>query len=354
MSSNNRNRRGAGGVGMAVGAALAAALAATPGVASADSSTDPFSLIDELPSGLSVPAQTSPLDMQVMGATGLANPTSDADYWQAAEAYAQAEWPGGDPVGLTTPEGLWPFTGTSTFDQSVSQGVADLNVAITPDLDAGTAVGVVGVSQSAVIASLEMEQLDPSGAPSDLPAAFVLLGDPMNPDGGLFERFPGLDIFGATFSGATPADDFPTAVYTHEYDPLSDFCAYPIDGLCDLNAILGVGDHSYTAADLSTAFELPTTGATETTYYMIPAELPLTAAIQDIPVVGTPLADLLGPDLSALVNFGYGDPDFGYSLDPANIPTPAELLPPVSDFQELLPALTTGTEVGIENFLAAL
>jgi hypothetical protein len=61
MSSTNRNRRGAGGVGMAVGAAFAAALAATPGVASADSSTDPFSLIDELPSGLSVPAQTSPL-----------------------------------------------------------------------------------------------------------------------------------------------------------------------------------------------------------------------------------------------------------------------------------------------------
>jgi hypothetical protein len=354
MISKNRNRRGAGGVSVAVGAAFAAALAATPGVASADSSSDLFSLVDDPPGGLSVPSQTSPLDTQVMGATGIADPNSDAVYWQAAEAYAQAELPGGDPVGLTTPESFWPLTGTLTFDQSVSQGVADLNAAITPDLDAGTPVGVVGVSQSAVIASLEMEQLDPSGAPSDLPAAFVLLGDPMNPDGGLFERFPGLDIFGATFSGATPADDFPTAVYTHEYDPLSDFCAYPIDGLCDLNAILGVGDHSYTAADLSTAFELPTTGATETTYYMIPAELPLTAAIQDIPVVGAPLADLLGPDLSALVNFGYGDPDFGYSLDPANIPTPAELLPPVSDFQELLPALTTGTEVGIENFLAAI
>jgi hypothetical protein len=351
MSRNNRNCRGAGVV---VGAAFAAALAATPGVASADSSTDLFSMIDEPPSGLSVPTPIAPLDTQVMGATGLADPNSDAAYWQAAEAYAQAELPGGDPVGLTTPEDLWPFTGTLTFDQSVSQGVADLNAAITPDLDAGTPVGVVGVSQSAVIASAEMEQLDPAGAPSDLPVAFVLLGDPMNPDGGLFERFPGLDIFGVTFSGATPADDFPTAVYTHEYDPLGDFCAYPIDGLCDLNAILGIGDHSYTAVDLSTAFELPTTGATETTYYMIPAVLPLTAAIQDIPVVGTLLADLLGPDLSALVNFGYGDPDFGYSPGPANIPTTAELLPPVSDFQELLPALITGTEVGVENFLAAL
>jgi hypothetical protein len=52
---------------MAVGAALAAALAATPGTASADSSTDPFSWIGGVDVGdlLSAPAQTSPLDMQV-------------------------------------------------------------------------------------------------------------------------------------------------------------------------------------------------------------------------------------------------------------------------------------------------
>jgi hypothetical protein len=51
---------------MAVGAALAAALAATPGVASADSPTDPFSWIGGMDLGdLSVPAQTSALDMQV-------------------------------------------------------------------------------------------------------------------------------------------------------------------------------------------------------------------------------------------------------------------------------------------------
>jgi hypothetical protein len=54
----------AGGL-LAVGLGLAAALA-TPGVASADPSTDPYSLTDELLGGLSVPAQTtSALDMQV-------------------------------------------------------------------------------------------------------------------------------------------------------------------------------------------------------------------------------------------------------------------------------------------------
>jgi hypothetical protein len=51
--------------GLAVGLGIGAALAASPGVASADSSTDPFSLIDQLLGGLSVPAQTSTLDMQI-------------------------------------------------------------------------------------------------------------------------------------------------------------------------------------------------------------------------------------------------------------------------------------------------
>ena len=61
--------RGLGRLGLlAVGLGIGAAVASTPGVASADSSTDPFSLIDELLGGLSVPAQAvsaQALDMQV-------------------------------------------------------------------------------------------------------------------------------------------------------------------------------------------------------------------------------------------------------------------------------------------------
>ncbi|MGH3970838.1 MAG: hypothetical protein ACRDTV_22685, partial [Mycobacterium sp.] len=51
---------------LAVGLGIGAALGSTPGVASADSSTDPFSSIDELLGSLSLPAQsTADLDMQV-------------------------------------------------------------------------------------------------------------------------------------------------------------------------------------------------------------------------------------------------------------------------------------------------
>jgi hypothetical protein len=126
----------------------------------------------------------------------------------------QPTFPNADALGLVTPEQFYPLTGVNSLplDTSVSQGVTILNDTIAPQLAAGQPVGVFGISQSAVIASLEMEQLDPGGTPSDLPAQFVLAGDLMNPNGGMFERFDGLSLpsLGLNFYGATPANDFPT------------------------------------------------------------------------------------------------------------------------------------------------
>lgn len=295
---------------------------------------------------------------ELMGATGLPIPSTDPFYVDSVEAYIQTFLPGSKPVELFTPEGLYPLTGVKTlpFDTSVSQGVTILNNAITPQLDANIPVGVLGVSQSADISSLEMSALDPAGTPSSLPAYFVLLGDEMNPNGGLLARFPGLNLasIGLPFYGSTPANDFPTVIVTHEYDGFADFCQYPIDVVCDVNAFVGMlYDHSYTAADIDPAFTLPTEGATETTYYMIPAGLPLTELLSAIPVIGTPIADLIGPDLTAIVNLGFGDPLYGYSTGPANIPTPFGLFPSVSDFEEFFKLLASGTETGIKNFLGA-
>jgi hypothetical protein len=50
---------------LAVGLSIGAALAATPQIASADSSADPLSWADQVLSGLAVPADPSPLDMQI-------------------------------------------------------------------------------------------------------------------------------------------------------------------------------------------------------------------------------------------------------------------------------------------------
>ncbi|MGB7146029.1 PE-PPE domain-containing protein [Mycobacterium sp.] len=283
-------------------------------------------------------------------------------YFPSTEVFSgQPTYPDADPLALVTPEQFFPSTGVNSLplDTSVSEGVTILNDAIAPQLDAGDPVGVFGISQSAVIASLEMEQLDPSGMPSDLPATFVLVDDLMDPNGGIFERFDGLSLpsLGLDFYGATPGDDFATTIYSLEYDGYADFPRYPLDFLSDLNALAGMAyvhgmALDLTPAQLTTAIELPTSGATETTYYMIPTtDLPLLDPVRDIPVIGNPIADLLQPDLTYLVNLGYGDPLYGWSTSAANVPTEFGLFPSLSDIEMMPGLLVSGAEQGVENFI---
>ena len=70
------------------------------------------------------------------------------------------------------------------------------------------------------------------------------------------------------------------------------------------------------------------------------------------PLVGLlpePLQALLGPDLTYLINLGYGDGSLGYSDTPANVPTPFGLFPDVSPLT-VLSTLATDTEQGITAF----
>jgi hypothetical protein len=85
---------------------------------------------------------------------------------------------------------------------------------------------------------------------------------------------------------------------------------------------------------------------------MIPTQnLPLLDPLRSIPVVGNPLADLLQPDLKVLVNLGYGDPDYGWSQGPANVPTEFGLFPPLSDVEKVPGLLVSGTQQGITDFM---
>jgi hypothetical protein len=121
-----------------------------------------------------------------------------------------------------------------------------------------------------------------------------------------------------------------------EYDGYADFPQYPIDLLSDLNAFMGSAfvHGSYPTlmqAQLDTAITLPTSGNTTTTYYMIPTQnLPLLDPVRAIPILGTPIADLVQPDLRVLVDLGYGSTTQGWSTGPANVPTPFGVIPPVS------------------------
>jgi hypothetical protein len=114
------------------------------------------------------------------------------------------------------PAGEYPDSGIKDLQQdiAIARGVTILNNAIQQQLAAGNTVNVVGYSQGANIASLEMQMLDPSGTPSSLPINFVLLGNSMNPNGGWDARFPGLKLPSLGFSTLGPVGAATTAFST--------------------------------------------------------------------------------------------------------------------------------------------
>lgn len=194
----------------------------------------------------------------------------------------------------------------------------------------------------------------------------MLVGDPSNPNGGLLERFnfpddsnPTLPALGLTFSGATPDTEYPTTIYTAEYDGLADFPKYPLNLLADLNAVLGaiyvhLDYPNLTDAALASAVEVPTSEGYDgdTTYYMIPTDdLPLLEPLRTVPVIGPLVADLIEPDLEVLVNLGYGDPEYGWVNENADVPTPFGIIPDFEDLAKVPGMLIEGAFEGIENVI---
>ncbi len=295
--------------------------------------------------------------------------------------------------GVFTPEGLYPLTGAGVHQlllnyptaadgfpapsTSVGQGMAILESTIAADQAAGDGSTLFGYSQSSTVASYVMQQLDPSGTPQTgaLDPQFLLVADPSNPNGGALERFAGFETtsgqtvsdplnlpsLGFVFDSATPSDDYVTNIYSLEYDGFADFPRYPLNFLSDLNAFLGIatlhgtylngfepGHGGPTAEQIANAILLPGSAADGTTdsltnYYMIDETPPL------VELLPQPLQDLLGPDLTYLINLGYGDGSLGYSVDadsPADVATPFGLFPDVS-LSTVLSTLVTDTEDGI-------
>jgi hypothetical protein len=270
--------------------------------------------------------------------------------------YINPSYPGSIPFQLDTPEGLYPITGVKSLPLNVSaqQGIQILTATIAEQIAAGNTATIFGYSQSAIISSLIMSQL-----PADTPVNFVLVGNEMNPNGGLLSRFPGLNLpsLGLPFYGATPENAFPTTNYTLEYDGFADFPRYPLNVLSVLNAGLGIIFVHTTYADLTqqqvdNAIALPTTDPTQK-YYIIPhPDLPLLQPLRLIPVIGNPIADLLQPALKVIVNLGYGDPNYGYSTDGfANQQTTFGIIPDVN-WGEVATLFFAGIQQGVQDFVA--
>ncbi|MGO9384561.1 MAG: PE family protein [Mycobacterium sp.] len=321
---------------------------------------------------------TAPTVALVMGGSG--EPIPPPPFVEALNYLNLNFSPIANAQGLFTPEGLYPLTGVKTLplDVSVSQGVQILDTAIKQQLAASPtgSVAVFGASESAIIASLEMHNLaNPTLNPHPPTAnqlGFTLIGDQVNPNGGILARFPGfpagsnlsLPSLGITFYGATPSNTiYPTQIYTLEYDGFADFPQYPINFISDLNAFAGILFVHSMYVDLNPSAlppgyaiqQLPTSPgyAGVTNYYMMttPNGLPLLEPLRAIPVIGNPLADLLQPDLTTIVNLGYGNPNYGWSQGPADVQTYFGLFPHVSQ-QLIAQDLIAGAHQGATAFVS--
>jgi hypothetical protein len=267
---------------------------------------------------------------------------------------------------LFTPEGLSPiYTGVKSLplDESVDQGRQILDHAIHEQVDDnGNNLAVLGYSQSAVISSVELDDLADDGNPVDHDKLhFSLIGNPSSPNGGFLERFDGLNVpsLGIHATGATPPDTpYDVDIISQEYDGWTDFPQYPINLLADLNAFAGIRTVHGTYPDLTDdqldkQFQMETSDGYDgnTSYYMIPHDsLPLTDLVREIPVVGKPMADLFEPALTQIVNLGYDNPDNeGWSTDP-DVPTELGLFPSADQVSTAMDNLGPALAEGFDKF----
>jgi hypothetical protein len=284
----------------------------------------------------------------IMGGTGLPDPTVGPYISEVESLYLQPNLPlfSGQPTfdtytfqGLTTPEQFCPIVCLPppnpqlNFGDSVNQGVTYLNHAIVPQLQAGDNVAVFGYSQSATVATQEMNNLinNPPGEaydPSNLHV--VLIGDPNSPIGGILDRFQfpdGIQAFSLDSApqhlpfldvplsmAPTPTDTFPTDIYTGEYDGWADFPEDPSNIFADINALIGIETvHPYypdptPGVNLDTAHIINLGSIGDTNFYAIPAPLPTLAFMYDGGPAGQFFYDLFDPYASLMDNWAYGNP----------------------------------------------
>lgn len=214
---------------------------------------------------------------------------------------------------------FWPFTGLTSMslndssragseilDSRIKGLISSNQAAGTPD----DPIAVLGYSGSAWLAAAAKRNLLGQKASSEVPpASFVMLSDPIRPNGGLFSRFYGFGLINWTPVLSAPTDTpFPTYDISRQYDFLSDFPEYPLNLLADLNALFGLLNHNYGPVTINPEApnfdpETVVQHYGDTTYYLIPSKLPLLYPLHWIGL--GMVADFIEPVLRVFVELGY-------------------------------------------------
>jgi hypothetical protein len=269
------------------------------------------------------------------------------------------------------------------IDNSTNAGVPVLADAITDN--SGQFLMVVGYSEGTVVAEKVRRNLDPSdpGAPPLNPTndptkpglLWVMIASPNVPNGGIFSRFPGLNIpFFVSSNGAAAPSEYNTTYVTDEYDPYADFPAYfnPLSLANSLVAVMYVHpDQYYDSVDYD-----PLTNTTNDpnvlikpvthmvnghpvtdTYVFVKAEhLPLFAPVRQIAGILqlTPLTEpALGavePLVRLLVDMGYTD---RANLNPEK-PVQFSLITPPGKVLETVAGVPGAIGQGVTNLVTGV
>jgi hypothetical protein len=255
------------------------------------------------------------------------------------------------------------------IDNSVAAGVPtlddDLKFAARPDQN-NQKIVVIGYSEGALVAERERRNLaTDADAPPPSQVSFVMIASPNLPNGGIFARFPDLNIpFFVSSNGAAQPSDYPTTYVTNEYDPYGDFPAY-FNLLSLANTIAAVEyvhpDQYYDSVDYD-----PATGTGSgvlvkhdgnVTYVFVPADhLPLLAPVRQVfGVVGlTPFTEPVLGAVEPLIRLGV---DMGYTdrtnADPGT-PTQFSFFTPPEKIVEALAGVPGAVAEGGNNFVTGV
>ncbi|MGB8501132.1 PE-PPE domain-containing protein [Mycobacterium sp.] len=244
------------------------------------------------------------------------------------------------------------------IDDSVDQGVPVLHQAILAN--AGQDIVVIGYSEGTLVAEEERRALAGSAIdPNKL--KFTMIASPNVPNGGIYGRFPHLNLLILSSNGPAQPSQFDTTYYTNEYDPYADFPAYfnPLSLANSLVAVFYVHPDKYydTITGSTTTTVVPNSaGGTDTYIFIHNADgaLPLFQPVRDlsgalgIAFLTEPVLSGAEPVVRLIIDMGYTDRE---NLDPAT-PTRFRLITPPGRIIQTVVQMPGAIAQGANNFVS--
>lgn len=247
-------------------------------------------------------------------------------------------------------------------------GTPLLHAAIVKTYGAEPSIIVVGYSAGTLAVEQErrnLQHLAPSDAPSPDQLSFVQIANPFAPNGGIFQRFPGVPVPGLVDAmGAGQPTRYDTTYIANEYDPYGDFPAY-LNPLSLLNTVLALRyshpDEAYnpdvpgtTPAYVTTVHHtIDETDSTDT-YVLYYRALPLLGPLRELSTqtgltpFTEPFISAIEPMLRLLVDMGYTD---RVNANPA-APVPFSLIIPPQNVIAALLGMPGAISQGVTNLLS--